>query len=527
MDSNGLSHLSDLQLAQFQDGELSPREAAHLDSCADCRGRLRNMQTAAAAYQEYRDSIRGPLQPSAPKPWLRLSALVAQQQERQRRRAFRWWPIAAFAATLCLVLFLHEPATQSSHRASDLLDRSAGAPEPQGRLITMQLHGRTIIRPAVLTMDVPAGNDAGMAHLQRLFTAAHYSWREPLSARSFRTWRNSLPDKQDSVRVIQVHGEKQSYRVKTDSPIGSLRSVSLTLRGEDLRPTNGTFAFDGEGTVESSEAPAQSPQPSQQKTPVAREGPSETLATPEDTLRVLAALNEIGADVGEPIDLSEDSQHRHVVVRAGGLSPQLQQQLKQVLQSLPRVVLDFAPVRTGPIVPRSQTTETSTTSIPGALRQQFEDRLGGAIRLQEVTDQVLEASSSLVSRAHALQVLAEKFPPVVEARLSHSDRALLYNLRQRHLSASERLVTQIRTILRPLFPPSDNSPPPASENSGEHTWQAGVRALVALTGETDTSLNRLLAGSYSQSAGEELLRTVSVQTGRLESAIQSKQMGAR
>jgi hypothetical protein len=391
----------------------------------------------------------------------------------------------------------------------------------------MQLRGRTIIRPAVLTTDVPAGDDPGMARLRGLFTAAHYSWREPLSARSYRAWRNSLPEKRDSVSVVQVPGEKQSYRVKTDSPIGLLRSVSLTLRGEDLRPTNGTFAFYGEGAVESAEAPAQSPQPSQQKTPIAREGPPETLATPEDTLRVLAALNEIGADVGEPIDLSEDSQHRHVIVRAGGLSPQRQQQLKQILQSLPRVALDFEPVRTGPIVPRSQTAETSTTSIPGALRQQFEDRLGGAIRLQEVTDLVLEASSSLVSRAHALQVLAEKFPPVIEARLPDPDRALLHNLRQRHLSASERLVTQIRTSLKPLFPPSDTSSSPASDNSGEHTWQAGVRALVALTGETDSSLNRLLAGSYSQSAGEELLRTVSVQTGRLEFAIQSKQMGAR
>jgi hypothetical protein len=523
MDSNRLSHLSDLQLVRFQDGELSPHEAIHLDFCADCRRRLNDMQAATVAYLEYRDSIRAPLLPSAPQPWLRLSALVARQQE--KRSAFRWWPVVAFAATLCLVMFLLEPSTQSSRQASELLDRSASTSEPQGRLITMQLHGRTIIRPAVLTKDVPAGNDPGMAHLQELFTAAHYSWREPLSARSFRTWRNSLRDKRDSVSVVQMQGEKQSYRVKTDSPTGSLRSVSLTLRGEDLHPINGSFAFDGEGTVESAEAPAQSPQPLQQKTPIAREGPAETFATPEDTLRVLAALNEIGADVGEPIDLSEDSQHRHVLVRAGGLSPQRQQQLKQALQSLPRVSLDFAPVRSGPVVPRSQTAETSTTSIPSALRQQFEGRLGGAIHLQEVTDQVLEASSSLVSRAHALQVLAEKFPPVIEARLPDADRALLHNLRQRHLSASERLVTQIRTNLRPLFPPSDTPPSQTSENSGEQTWQAGVRALVALTGEIDTSLNRLLAGSYSQPAGEELIRNLAVQTGRLQAAIQSKQKG--
>ena len=69
--------------------------------------------------------------------------------------------------------------------------------------------------------------------------------------------------------------------------------------------------------------------------------PIETLASPEDTLHVLAALEKIGADAGEPIDISQDAQHHHVIVHANGLSTDRQQQITQVLKPLPRVVLTF------------------------------------------------------------------------------------------------------------------------------------------------------------------------------------------
>ena len=56
---------------------------------------------------------------------------------------------------------------------------------------------------------------------------------------------------------------------------------------------------------------------------------NETPAGPEVTLHVLAALNQIGADVGEPVEISEDPRHRQVVVHAAGVDVYKRQSLYQ------------------------------------------------------------------------------------------------------------------------------------------------------------------------------------------------------
>src|SRR5579863_6514277 len=80
MPSNGERHLSDEQLAGFRDGELARDEAAHLDECAVCAQRLRDLTAATAAYAEYRDSIRAPSLPPAPKAWQSLGQLISQHE---------------------------------------------------------------------------------------------------------------------------------------------------------------------------------------------------------------------------------------------------------------------------------------------------------------------------------------------------------------------------------------------------------------------------------------------------------------
>jgi hypothetical protein len=442
-----------------------------------------------------------------------------------------WWPAAAGAVALCVLVILlllpYRPSAQATRQTNELLSRSVAAPEPEGRLISMQFHGESVIRPAVLRADSATDGDSVLAQLEVAFTSANYSWREPLSARSFQVWRGSLPNKRDTVSVLNRQGEKQGYRVRTDSSTGRLRSVSLTLRAEDLRPTNGTFAFEREGTVESTEVPAHASQTPRSQTNAVAQYPAETLATPEDTLRVLAALNEIGADVGDPISISEDSQRRHVVVRARGLGAERRQQVAQALHGLPRVVLNFDPLPSGSsLVPsrRPEEIEATSSSIPDALRRQFEERAGGAIRLQKITDAALEFSSLILARTHAMQLLAEKFPPSIEARLAGPHRALLDQLRHRHLSALASLTTRIRTTLTPLLPSSTGAQLSRTRRrDSEWSWQSEVPSLVAVAAEADTFLNRLLAGSYAQPSGEEMITGLEAQVERLEQVIQSQQ----
>jgi hypothetical protein len=528
MHSNRTAHLTDEQLARFQDGELPSAGAAHLEHCPVCASRLRDWNAAAAAYAEYRDAIRAPLLSPAPQPWRSLDQLIAAHQSSRGTNALRWWAVA-MAAALSLALALvatHRSADQPSARANRLLARSALATLPANRMIAMRARGRTLLRPAVLASDEgDAAADPDMAHLRNLFRSARYGWREPLSPRTFQSWRNMQKDRRDSVSMISERGENRLYRVRTDVPAGVLRTASLLLRAEDLRPTAGDFEFAGEGPVSITEtaAPVEAAPMARPTTPEA--SPVETPVGPADTLRVLAALNEIGADAGEPLDVSQDARHRRVVVRAAGLDPARQQQIAAALAPLPRVTLDFesGPPRTAAVSLAAP--QTYSSNIPAGLRQRFEERLGGPVAVQELTDRTLEASAVILARAHAMEVLAANFPPETEARLSLQDRSLLRRLRLRHVAELERLAARIRTGLKPLLASPSAPHPPFGDNQGGETWQAGVSSLVASARETDRVLNQILAGSYSQSSAEDLLRGLASAVDRLESAVQSQSKG--
>jgi hypothetical protein len=519
-------HLSDEQLAAFQDQDLPAGDAVHLESCLHCAGRLREMTGALTAYSEYRDSACAPLLPP-PQSWTSLDTLIARNANGSRPKVHRWWPRIALAAAACAVIaavFLNQRAQRQSVRANDLLARSATMTVREGpRLISLRSGGRTLIRPAVLSTDITPEIDPQAERLRSLFFAARYSWRDPLSARSFREWRSGLPDKRDSVSVIRRQGRDDSYRVQTDSPAGVLRSVSLTLRAADLRPTDETFAFAGEGPLDIAEAPAPTPQAPQARPPAVRELPTETLAGPEDTLQVLAALDAIGADVGDPIDVSEDPAHRQIVVRGSGLTPERRKLVAEALKPLPRVVLEFdsGASSTGAAQPPPPA-ERFSSDIPADFRRQLEDRFGGVVALQQATDRVLETSASLLARAVALQTLALKFPPGIADSMTDRDRALLKKLQQHHVSELRRLLVRMETDLQPLLPASTNG----AQIPGAD-WQSGVPALVASARDTDNLLNHLLAGSYNQASGQDMLQRVASDIERLDAALGAQEQEGR
>lgn len=391
---------------------------------------------------------------------------------------------------------------------------------PSNRMISVRVRGRTVIRPAVLTTASPQ-SDAGLAHTESLFAAAQYSWRAPLSARSFQAWRSTVPDKRDHVSILHPAGTDQVYRVETDTGAGVLRSASLTLRGEDLRPTGGTFQFAGEETVEIGEAAPPAPKIAAQPIPGHPEPAAEVPASPADTLRVLAALDEIGADVGDPIDVSMGAER--VVVRATGfLSAERRQEIAAALRQLPRVTIDLDAASTPPqAAVRGGSLERYSTGMPDAMRRRLQDRLGGTAPLQEATDRVLDTSGLAVSRAHAVEFLAGKFPPQIEASLAAADREVLRTLQARHVAELQRLAAQIRADVNQLLP----APPTAAEQRAQAPWQTQARELVAAAQKLDESLNRLLAGSYSQASGEALLRDLPEQLERLSRAIRSQEGG--
>jgi hypothetical protein len=518
-------HLSDEQLSQYPASEHSLAEAAHLESCTECRKRLDAIHGALAAYAEYRDSVRRPLLPPPPKPWASLKQIIELDEAGRRKPLRRWlWLPAAAAACVLAVLFVmaRRPSEQASARATDLLVRSGRVTLSRSRMIELRARGRAFVRPAVLNEDAGNDTDAEMAHLRRLFQEARYSWREPLSSRSFQEWRGGLKHKRDSVSVIRQDGEKEYYRVRTDDPEGMLRSASLLIRAGDLRPTDGDFKFQGEDSVSMQEATAPAEPVPAPPAPFVKEVPVETPASAEDILHVLAALDAIGADAGEAIEVTQDAGHRHVVVRAGAVNPERRQQIARALQPLPHVTVDFErPAQDLPAAVGGSP-QTYSNNIPAPLRERFEQKLGGPVAVQETTDRVLDASASLVARVHALEVLAGKFPPQIAARFGSADRMMLRRLRQHHTTEMQKSIAQIRAALNPLLENAGGAGIHAADAGTAAIWQAGVPALADSARALDRLLNRLLAGSYAQTSGEEMLRELGPDLQRLESSVQSQ-----
>src|ERR1700681_3916645 len=106
----------------------------------------------------------------------------------------------------------------ASERASQLLERAALVSMPANQMISMRIHGRTLVRPAVLTGDAGVDSDPELTHAEKLFQAAHYGWREPLSPRVFQAWREVQKNRKDSVSTITRAGGERMYRVRTDVP---------------------------------------------------------------------------------------------------------------------------------------------------------------------------------------------------------------------------------------------------------------------------------------------------------------------
>ncbi len=514
-------HLSDDQLASLQDGDLSETKAAHIESCLECAQRLRDIQRAISAYAAYEQVVHTSILPPAPKPWMDLSNLVARQNTSPAWNRRRWSLLLAASTAACVLLAVAvldyvkpRRSLEQLHQANDLLARSSLLNLRPSRPISVRAHGKTFIRSAVLTSDAP--ETSSTREIQMAFATANYSWQDPLNARSFSAWRNQLASKRDSVSVVD-RNDGRSYRVQTETTVGVLKTASLTLRATDLHPTEGAFEFDGFGSVVLADQ-TDGASPATPAAPPAKQKAAEIQAGPEDTLRVLAALNSIGADVGEPIDVSEDAQHRNVVVHASGLSADRAREVSKALTHLPQVVLAFEPSVTPSPQPRSSAAERYSTDTPESFRQQLEQRFGGVAALQEITDRVLDESSSSVAQAHAMQVLARAFPAEIEARMSPDDRKVLNALRLSHIDALDQAVSNIKTDLAPLIqgPSSQGADVPRVQ---PNNWQAGVPSVVISVEATDKLLNRLLAGSYSLANGEDMLRGLPTQVGQLEDAI--------
>ncbi len=242
------------------------------------------------------------------------------------------------------------------------------------------------------------------------------------------------------------------------------------------------------------EPPPASPRP---KATVA--GPSAApveMATAGDELRVFALLRRLGADLGEPVEVSR--QGGRVVVAGTGVSPEVERRLTAELGTAPRITLRFAAPASEVPPPAARGVVTAELRPETArLLAGLEQQLGGRANAEQALGELLEANDTLLAHLHALRRLAERFPPEVEAQLAVSERRLLAGLLAEHGAGAAALAASLEARARTLFAPGSLAAVESFPGVGV-SWQEAAAELLRLARGAESRLATMLEGAATE-----------------------------
>jgi hypothetical protein len=362
---------------------------------------------------------------------------------------------------------------------------------------------------------------AALSSVQALLRTAHYDWNDPLSARSYQAWRDQLSDKQD-----EVVEEPGAYRIRTSTTSGAMTIATLKIDARDLRPVEERFEFRNREWVEISEL-AEDAAPenliaSQSKTPertgaevnqLAPNGiaPDATplpaaasSATIGDELHVLASLHKVGADLGDPIEVSRVG--GGILVAGIGIAPQRQQEIQDVLSSQNHVVLRFSESTPAKVEPGREVTSVNAANPElQKLQDRVAEQIGGRAYFTQLAAQVLDLSEPMMARVYALRRLAEQIPVDAEPELTAQDRQVLRSLRQEHTESLRSQAAQIDRLLRPVLEPVSGAPRPEPDGTTFPAgWQPATEQLFQTARRVEKQLAVLFGAAAGDAAGDRL-----------------------
>ena len=234
-------------------------------------------------------------------------------------------------------------------------------------------------------------------------------------------------------------------------------------------------------------------------------------ATAADELRVFVALHLVGADLGEPVQVTRSEGRIHV---AGmGIDPSRQSRILAALSAIPNLDIRFNEPASGTTL----AADFNPAGSPGASAAGFQDQilrqLGSRAAFETFSNQILERSESAMARAHALRRLSQRFPVEVEQGLNADERQLLLDLRRQHLSMLDQEFAEIRRAAQTALPsttiPAAPQPRPAS-------WQAAAEELFQSARQMERSLAVSLGASSGDITADRLFTTFAQLKGSID-----------
>ena len=544
--SNLTQHPEDGLLLRYIDGELPGPKARqiqrHLEACWKCRTEIEALQATVADCMHYRKNVLEAHLPEAPLPWGDLSREMERMDAAAAAEPF-WkhmlprapglrWGLAAACAIALAFAIVYQLRETPSVQAAALLKRAvaAAASQPPHAMHSIRYRTRSMTASAALT------SAAWTPALSARIAKAHYEIADPLSARAFQAWRDSEAVKTDEISTVAgpQASDGNCYRIRTLSPEGELAAASLTLRAADLRPVESKLEFrdqdwieftelteptavsDGATVARNVEVPVRSSVPSGK----AAFAPKLS-ASISDELQVLSALHQIGADLGDPIDVKRSG--GRVLVSGVGVPAQRQKQIHDMLDSLPNVSVNFAnPAAVSseaPAVSDGAAVSDAGGGTGSRLQTRLEQQLGGKAEFEKFSAQILDTNEAAMSRAYALRSLAQRFPAPAEAELDAAGQRELRAMAREHLDSLAAQVTAMSRLLNPVLTGLGGAPAKAAA-SPSAGWQPAAEDLFRASRRVEVLLSQLLGVAPQQASTTPLPTLLASALDELRAEIQ-------
>ncbi|HLK69327.1 MAG TPA: hypothetical protein VKU19_38115 [Bryobacteraceae bacterium] len=521
MSSLQIHHPEDDLLLRYIDGELPARKvrqvAHHLEACWQCRSEVEELQVTVADCVRYRKNVLQAYLPPPPSPWSDIYRGFAQVDESMRQDAWmsrlkQWlmapavwkWGVAVAASVVLAGVAIQQFRQAPSVHAATILRKAVSATKARPavpRRVLVQTRTQRMVK-VVGARQTDRSAESLSTSLEERFAAAHYDWNDPLSAQAYQGWFDGLPAKQDEVTMVadpKVPAES-CYLLRTVTPDGSLAAASLMLRAKNLEPVESKLEFRDREWVEFTEiedaAPGTGGRPATtglEPAPSRGDSGSRAMSVPgstasvADELQVLSALHDIGADLGDPVEVSLAD--GRVLVAGVGIPSQRQKRIHEALDGIPHVEIQFsepsaAPLTAEPSVPDAAPVGPRTSPMQARVEQQ----VGGRAEFERFSAQVLERNERMMSWAYALRALAQRFPADQETGLSAQDRQVLRDIARddangllRELSGMERALSPVLTAMGGSAGARPAANATAWESAGQSLFQASHRVEVLVS----------------------------------------------
>jgi hypothetical protein len=352
-----------------------------------------------------------------------------------------------------------------------------------------------------------------------LFQQAHWDWNDPLSARAFEQWRDQQVHKTDEVTAVQDPQSPSEHftRIRTASAEGEVEAASITLNTGDYAPVSERLEFRDREWVELSEIAETSTESAggsgvaHVEAPVrAAEPPSRpaafapgSSASISDELQVLSALSAIGADLGDPVEVSLSG--GKVVVSGEGITAKRQDEIRSSVAKLPHVEVEFTQANPAAVPPQSAVVAGPVGgSTASPMETRLEKQLGGHAEFDRFSSQLADLDEAAMKRVYALHNLAQKFSPEDETGLSPRDSNLLRELSRKHTAALAEQIGGMEKILVPTL--SSLGGTAASVRSAAHAnWQSATEDVLLSARRVDKLISQMLGMTAGNALPSDLL----------------------